>query len=308
KITPSYSLNEASVITFFNEAYKNIKDANTVITRIKDFKDDDQEMKDLILAKGYWFRAFWYYLLVNTYGDVPWSGSEISEAKLDYQTVDRMAIIKKLIENLEFAQDHLPLKSNPGYLNQAANYQLLAKLYLCAGQFDKAIAATTKIINSDYSLMTERVGVDVSNSYYNLMWDLHRPENKNASENTETILTTIERPDAPKDAMYNKSGTYTMRRYTPSYWKITDSEGARATNWTTDAGDTLGIGNGDVRTNDFLHYWIWEDENYNFNTTPDMRRSHSNWIEMGRDTAAITTVREDSPEFGKPLTKEFYSN
>src|SRR5690606_41786809 len=67
-------------------------------------------------------------------------------------------------------------------------------------------------------------------------------------------------------------GVYSNRRYTPSYWKVLESTGQRAHNWSTPGSDTLGIGNSDVRTNVFWHYAIWEDEDYTWETTPDIRR------------------------------------
>lgn len=83
-------------------------------------------------------------------------------------------------------------------------------------------------------------------------WDLHRAENKNAAENRETIYATVDSPEAAAETWWSSPGTYSMRLYTPSYWKVLDATGNRATNWQTVPGDTLGIGNGDVRTNDFF--------------------------------------------------------
>src|SRR5690606_29928301 len=99
-------------------------------------------------------------------------------------------------------------------------------------------------------------------------------------------------------------GVYSNRRYTPSYWKVLESTGQRAHNWSTPGSDTLGIGNSDVRTNVFWHYAIWEDEDYTWETTPDIRRSDINWIEMDE----ILVNAPGSPQFGQPLSKEFYGS
>ena len=99
-----------------------------------------------------------------------------------------------------------------------------------------------------------------------------------------------------------------MRLYTPSYWKVMDATGNRACNWQTVPGDTLGIGNGDVRTNDFWHYWMWNEAGYTWQNTPDMRRAPNNWIEMGKETAEIITVRPGSPNLGEPLSRQYYKS
>jgi len=308
KLTPSSSPRQA-ILKLFTNGYGYIKNANTIITRIDDITWDDQSVRNRILSEALWFRAYWYYRLVNTYGDIPWVGEELKEAKLDYFSTKREVILAKLQQDLEYAQEWLPVKAaNLGGVTKGANSHLLTKIYLALGHFDQAITSASAVINGPYALMTSRFGVDASNSYHNLMWDLHRWQNKNASENTETIYATVDRPDAAPGTWFNNVGTASMRNYGPSYWKVMDATGNRATNWDTAAGDSLGIGNGDVRTNWFFRYGLWQDEQYQWDETPDMRRAKTNWIEMGEMTSDIITVREGSPNFGQPLTKKYYKN
>ena len=308
KTTPSTSLRQP-VLKFFLDAYGYIKNANTVITRIDDIEWPDEGNRNRILSEALWFRAYWYYRLVNTYGDIPWVGEELSGAKLDYQSTSRWAILKKIQTDLEYALQWLPVTAaKGGDVTKGAANHLLAKIYLANTDFDKAIAAASAVIDGPYALMTERFGVDKSNGYHDLMWDLHRWENKNAAENTETIYATVDRPDAAPDTWFNSIGTASMRNYQPSYWKVMDSEGQRATNWATPAGDSLGIGNGDVRSNFFFMYGLWKDDTYRWDNTPDMRRAANNWIEMTGEEAEIITVREESPNFGEPLSKKYYKN
>jgi hypothetical protein len=259
------------------------------------------------LSEALWFRAYWYYRLVHTYGDVPWVGEELKGAKLDYQSTTRTAILGQLQKDLEFALDWLPVTpARLGNVTKGAVNHLLAKVYLANADFDKAIAAATAVISGPYALMSNRFGRDAANTYHNVLWDLHRVENKNLSENKETIYATVDRADAPPGTWFDARGTYSMRNYAPSYWKVLDATGNRATNWDTKSGDTLGIGNGDVRTNHFFNYWIWEEKGFTWSNTTDMRRHNSNWIEMGDSTSEIITVRAGSPNFGQPLTKRYY--
>jgi hypothetical protein len=308
KNTPSYSF-AFPILNFFLNTYGYIKNANTIISRIDDIQWADQSIRNRILSEALWFRSYWYYRLVHTYGDIPWVGEELKGAKLDYFSTTRWAILGKIQEDLEYAVEWLP--ATPGYLGKvtkgAANH-LLAKVYLANGEFDKAITASTAVINGPYALMTQRFGVDAGKKYHNVMWDLHRYQNRNISSNTETIYAPVERPEASPDTWWGNPSTYSMRLYSPSYWKVLDATGNRACNWQTPAGDTLGIGNADVRTNHFWHYWIWEDENYTWKTTPDMRRAPNNWIEMGDTLAEIITCRIGSPNFGQPLTKLLYKS
>lgn len=308
KNTPSTS-QRASILTLFLNGYSYIKNANTIISRIDDIEWANQNDRNRILSEALWFRAYWYYRLVNTYGDIPWVGEELKGAKLDYYSTKRSVILEKLQKDLEFAIENLPVSpAKLGDITIGAANHLLTKIYLAVGDFDKAISSATAIINGPYALMATRFGSDASNNYHNVIWDLHRVENKSIPQNTENIYATIERADAAPGTWWDSRGTCSMRMYTPSYWKVLDVTGNRATNWNTPAGDSLGIGNSDVRTNHFYNYWLWNDENYSWETTPDMRRSKSNWIEMGELVSEIITVRVGSPNFGEPLSKKYYKS
>jgi starch-binding outer membrane protein, SusD/RagB family len=292
--------------TFTNE-YKYIKNANIIISRIDNIEWTDQSIRNRILSEAYWFRAYWYYRLVNTYGDVPWAGKEETGAKLDYFTSSRWAILTKLEKDLEFARENLPVTTSKlGNVTLGAVNHLLAKVYLANCEFDKAITAASDVINGPYALMTERFGSDANKEWHNVMWDLSRCENKNIVSNTETIYATVDRADAPPATWWDNPSTYSMILYCPAYWKVKDADGQRATNWNSTAGDSLGNGAGCVRTNDFWHYQIWEDANYTWETTPDLRRANTNWVEMGDDISEILTLREGSSTYGQPLSKLYY--
>ena len=306
RLTPSYGY-RFRYLEYFDRAYEFIKNANVLISRIDDIEWEDQEVRNRLLGEALWHRAYWYYRLVHSYGNVPWIGEELSGAKLDFQTYSRKAILDQLQKDLQFAAENLA--ESPAILGdvpKGAADHLLAKVYLANTQFQKAIEAATEVIDGPYSLMTERFGDDADNPDYNVIWDLHRYRNINNSQNTETIYSTIDRPDAPPEAW--SDGVYSSRNYAPSYWKVLDAAGNRACNWDTSSGDTLGIGNGDVRLNHYYQYRIWEDESFAWNETPDLRRADANWVEMGEVLAEITTCDPESPNFGEPLTKELYGS
>src|SRR5699024_7146826 len=178
---------------FRSKASEFIKNANVLISRIDDIEWEDQEDRNRLLAEAYWHRAYWYYRLVNSYGDIPWAGNEADGAKLDYRTYSRWAILEKIQEDLEYAREILPVKAaRLGDVTQGTVNHLLTKIYLANTEFDKAINSATEVIDGPYSLVTERFGKDEDEASRNVMWDLHRPENKNNSQNTETIYTTVD--------------------------------------------------------------------------------------------------------------------
>ncbi|MDF9798897.1 hypothetical protein OKW21_004160 [Catalinimonas alkaloidigena] len=291
-------------LPLFSEAYEFIKNTNVLIGRIDEIEWDSPEERNTILAEGYWHRAYWYYWLVNAYGDVPFVGQEVQGAKLDYFTHSRWAILDKIQADMEFAVQYLPESAVPGAITQGAGNHLLTKIYLANLEFDKAIEAATRVINGPYALMTERFGVSADDPVRNLIWDLHRPENKNSPENTETILATVDRFEAPNGAQ--STGLYTMRHYHSSWWhsRNRDSEGLAGTMDSGPMYDTLGRGNPDLVSTPYGYYDIWETDAYNWQNTPDLRRSDINWV----DKHELVYNNPASADFGEPIDPMNYAD
>lgn len=305
KLTPNQS-QYYRFLDMFIDAYGTIKDANVLISRIDDVEWNEEPEKNSVLGEAYWHRAYWYYRLVNSYGDVPWIGKEVTGPKLDYKTYTRDAILKKIQEDLEFAAEWLPENSGPGEPSSGAANHLLTKVYLANLEFDKAIAAATKIIEGGkYELMTERFGVDASNDYRNLIWDLHRPENVNAVQNTETILACVDRNDAPSDAKASQ-GTSNMRIYNCQWQQaqVLDSEGKPGTVASGLQYDTLGRGNSNVRTTWFYQYGVWAYKGQTWDNTTDLRRADANWVDIGE----IMYNNPNSVDYGKPIDPKNFAD
>src|SRR5690554_2169195 len=55
----------------FNLAYNSIRNANVLISRVDNINWSDEQTRNRLLAGGYFFRAYWYYRLINSYGDIP---------------------------------------------------------------------------------------------------------------------------------------------------------------------------------------------------------------------------------------------
>ncbi|MEX0929953.1 MAG: RagB/SusD family nutrient uptake outer membrane protein, partial [Balneolales bacterium] len=113
-------------LRMFDDIYSFLKNSNVIVSRIDDIEWPDTEVRDAILAEAYWHRAYWYYRLVHSYGDVPWIGEELHGAKLDFETYSRWAILDKIQEDLEWAAERLHDSANPGVPTKAAANHLLA--------------------------------------------------------------------------------------------------------------------------------------------------------------------------------------
>lgn len=272
-------------VSMLPEVYEYIKDANTVISRIDDIEWESEQDKNQILAEALWHRAYWYNRLVHDYGDIPFVGEEVTEPRLDFQTHSRWAILDKIQEDLEFAVQHLPESAVPGAITRGAGNHLLSKVYLANMEFDNAIEAASRVINGPYALMRDRFGQDADDPARNVIWDLHRPMNKNHGANSETILAIVDRYEAPPEAR-SGAGLRTMRTFHPDWWhsRHRDSEGNRGMIDQGPQYDSLGRGNPDVALSEFIQYHVWNEQGNTWENTPDMRRADINWVDVDEMT------------------------
>ncbi|MDD2476007.1 MAG: RagB/SusD family nutrient uptake outer membrane protein [Dysgonamonadaceae bacterium] len=301
-ITPS-SGTYFPILQLFERFYGYIKNTNVIISRIDNVEWESQEDRNEILSEALFYRSWWYYRLIMTYGDVPFIGEELYDAKLDFYTHSRWAILEKLIRDMEYAVQWLPDKTEPGVVNKFAALHFLSKLYLSNTQFDKAIVTSTHVIDGSYELITARFGVDAGNSELNILWDLHRPENRSIPANTETILATIDRYEAPDEA---KVMTHTMRGYHCGWWYqyVLDSNGQHGTKDDGPQYIALGRANPDVNQSYWFSYEIWAEQGYNWKNTPDLRRSSENWWEVDE----IIYNNPLSVDYGKPINLDNFAN
>src|SRR5690606_18068922 len=88
KLTPNNDV-YYNFTKMFNFIYESVKNCNVLISKVESVEFKDENEKNKLLAQGLWYRAYWYYRLVHTYGDVPFIAEEIEGAKLDFQTHSR---------------------------------------------------------------------------------------------------------------------------------------------------------------------------------------------------------------------------
>src|SRR5690606_5982465 len=157
-----------------NDIFEMIKNSNVAISRIDDIEWDEESTRNEVLAEALWHRSYWYYRLIGNYGDVPFVNEEVQGAKLDFQTHSRWAVLDKIQADMEFAVEWMPETAAPGIPSRGAGNHLLTKIYLANMEFDKAIAAASRVIEGPYALMTDRFGQDAADIGKNVIWDLHR--------------------------------------------------------------------------------------------------------------------------------------
>lgn len=304
-IQPGASLNSANsnrIGWFWQEFYKGIKYANTVIDRIEDAEFDSDAQKNEILAGAYFHRAYRYYRLTQQFGDVPLILHEITSARLDFVTTARTTILEKMQDDLNVAVGALPDVTDRGQVNKAAALHLLTKVNLALLDFDAAITSATSVINGPNALMTGRFGQDAGDATKDVTWDLHRPLNKSLPSNTEGILLVVDRLEFEGIGAHG-SGTSIQRQAVPLWWRFINTPGGQngmsdSPNATINQVTSAGRGIGRNRGTRYSTKDIW------INAGADQRhnRDNGNWMDM-EDLVYNAPSLESSndPYYGKNL-------
>lgn len=312
------NLNRVSTIWYlWNQPYEAIRNANSVLTYIDNVTTLDQATKNVYIGRAYFHRAFRYYNLVFEFRNVPLMTKVLQVPKLNFRSTSRDAILKMLAKDLEFAVEWVPDQKDMdlvGMVNKGACRMLLAKVYLAIGEFQKAKDQLDIIINqSGYSLMTEPFGTFYDNYTAsetwpitrNVIWDLHRPENKLISANTEVIMGMPNRGAASEAFQKN----LTMRIMYPFFFnntlKMPDGKQAllnikrNAKNYNPkyDYMRALGRGIATVRPTTFYQDGLWA-VNGKMDAT-DLRHSTEtgNWMKM----ESLKCNNIDSEYFGQNI-------
>lgn len=303
---------------YWSESYEGIKSANTIISYLPNV-EMDENARNAYLGRAYFHRSFRYLHLVFMFKDIPFITKLVNTPKFDFRSTSREAILQKLMNDMEFAVQWVPDQKDMteiGLINKGACRMLLAKIYLATGQWQKAIEQTSALIDDpNYDLMKSMFGAFVepfNNEAWhvtrNVIWDLHRAENKLISANKEVIFGMPNRGIGSSNSFVS---VYTMRAL-GALWNsnnITTPDGKKAleaysrtnANYGSeyDYLRALGRGTGYLRPTYYFQHSMWNVNGQE--DAGDLRHSTEvgNWVE----TAMLKVNNKSSQYFGQQVQK-----
>ena len=132
---------------YWDENYKLIAQANTVISRVATATGLTDAQKKEFEAKGRFFRALGYRTLAYLYGGVPLQIEEVTSPKTDYTRDTKENVLAQVVQDLEFAVANLPEINavKDGEISKPAANMLLSEVYLATGANDKAASAASAV-------------------------------------------------------------------------------------------------------------------------------------------------------------------
>lgn len=149
--------NNNNALVLWQSYFNGVEAANIAIASIPQITDPDltEEIASVLLGEAYFLRAYYYFQLVQIFGDIPLKttpSTSLSDGELTRSSVQDIyeQVIVPDLQRAEAAG--LPMTSAEGRVTQAAVQALLAKVYLTmAGsplnQTDKYALAAEKALN-----------------------------------------------------------------------------------------------------------------------------------------------------------------
>lgn len=160
--TFQYSKDDWAPNTYWNDRYSLINTTNNAIEAAKTLNlTDAASLRNV--GEACFFRAFAYFELVKTYGDVPLINFPIIKPTDGIKAKSPAADIYAFIDsNLQVATQNLPITNSvygnayPGRLTKGAANTLWAQTYLFRQNWAKVIALCNEVINSGQYRLTPK--------------------------------------------------------------------------------------------------------------------------------------------------------
>jgi starch-binding outer membrane protein, SusD/RagB family len=161
--------------TWWTEGYKHIYTSNDAIEQLTASTGVSPTVKNLLLGEARFARAFVYFNLINTYGDVPLTLTTDYRVNMNLGRAPIADIYQQIVGDLLEAKallsdQYLGANMLPGTAvdrvrpNKTAATALLARVYLYIGEYAKAEAEASEVINNPLYGFIELNNVFLKNS------------------------------------------------------------------------------------------------------------------------------------------------
>lgn len=140
--TSSGTLSPTNTDDIWKLAYKEIRVVNNFLENYQ-HADVSDAIKNRYAGEARFFRAYFYFNLIKRFGDVPYilNTLDLSSPELMGSRESKKVILDGIIEDIEFAEEHIPLKSkmktDVGRVTKGAAQMLLARVSLYFGTYYK---------------------------------------------------------------------------------------------------------------------------------------------------------------------------
>jgi hypothetical protein len=169
------------VRTIWATMYQGIGRCNYLLDNIdKANADVDAAALKNIEASAKFLRAYYYSLLTDLFGDVPYITTTLSLSEANVSRMNKDKVVDSILTDLEASAQFLTEQNSPGSMeiSKGAAWALMSRVALYNKRWDAAIAAANKvmalegsqyILEPNYEVLTKLAG----NSSKELIWAIH---------------------------------------------------------------------------------------------------------------------------------------
>lgn len=160
----SLDAENGNVSSFYKNAYDAVQRCNTALAKANSVSGMSETTLQQRQAEVRFLRAYYYYLLVEQFGDVALVTDEITSAVTHFERTPEQEVYVFIINELEAVENVLPAtQSDYGRITSGAVKHLLSLVYLTRGyktyaesnDFNKAASLADEVINSgQYRLLS----------------------------------------------------------------------------------------------------------------------------------------------------------
>lgn len=175
---------DSYVTSFWYTLYAGVNRANILLSQIEDIKDMKPANLKRYTAEARFLRAFYYFNLVECWGDVPFYTEPVLDVKnLQRAVTPRATIYDFICKEMEESAEDLPTASalgyEPGRVSKSAAWGILARVYMFrAGEFHRMKVAENKAETKKYfteagkfAKMVMTQGHDLAPNYWDYFID-----------------------------------------------------------------------------------------------------------------------------------------
>ncbi len=154
-----YLPSTSNITNLYNSIYQRLANVNTTLQKLST-AEIDEAAKTNLEGQAKWIRAYYYFELVQHFGDVILLTEPIEEPSSAWNFLRSPASeVYDLIESdLNFAVDALPASlpaSEVGRVSKGAALALLGKVYLTKKEYGMAISTLEQVLTLGYSLLDD---------------------------------------------------------------------------------------------------------------------------------------------------------
>lgn len=154
-------------------SYGVIRQANLILSKIDEVPNYDTAEKNKVLGQTYFFRAYQYFELIRTFGDVPYVDKPLTLADQEGITrAPRAEVYSKMMADFDKAIEYLPVSwdaSNYGRITKGAALAMKARAALYYGDWQVAADNAKKCMDLGVYELYDK---ENTGKYAELFWEV----------------------------------------------------------------------------------------------------------------------------------------